>query len=143
VATRNGWKADIIVAIDHGKFQRIKDVLLLIRLGRVRALESRGDMPGALRAIEAISYEGSHAGFVATYTARLLVITKDPRALTDVENVRDFIRQNDGELCYSSYCLAYSNYLERVLRQLPYEQAGATVLKQPSTRFVRNSLLVV
>ena len=123
-------------------FQIAKDIRLLFQLGRVRRREDRRDVPGALRAIRAISYEGSWAGFVATYTARLLALTRDGRALRHVQAVRRFIRTHEDELEYSNYCLAYCDYLECVLRGQPYESAGATVRSQPSSPFVRNTLLV-
>ncbi len=123
--------------------QRFRDAYLLMRLARVRGFESRRDQCGALKAIAGISYEGPYAGFVAAYTARLLAVTRDPRALAYVREVRDFIRENERELRYSDYCVAYCDYLELVLHQQPYGQAGAKVLALPSTAFVRNTLLVV
>jgi len=114
-----------------------------MQLGRLRGFESRGDPRSALEAAEAISYKGAYAGLLATYTARLLAITRDPRALAHVRKARDFMRENENTLRYSGYCLAYCDYLERVLHQQPYDEAGAEVLAHPSTAFVRNTLLVV
>jgi len=69
-------------------------------------------------------------------------MTKDTRALAHVRKVRNFIRENEKALRHSGYCLAYCDYLEVVLHQQPYDEAGAEVLAHPSTAFVRNTLFV-
>ena len=123
--------------------QRIRDVLLLVRLGRVRGYEARHDHVGALRAIESISYSGRYSGLVAAYTTRLLAMTRDERAFGHVRNVRRFIREHEAQLAYADYCLAYCDYLECVLLRRPHAEAGAEVLRQKSSSLVRRTLLVI
>ena len=123
-------------------FQAVRDARLLIRLGRVRRLEARHDYVGALKILEAMTYEGPYAGFLATYIARMMAMARDGRALEYVNIARRFIRDERYELKYRGYCLAYCKYLRRVLGGYPYELAGDEVLSQPSTAFVRSALLV-
>lgn len=122
--------------------QRLRDIALLIRLGRVRGFEGQRDQRGALHAIEHISYEGPFAGLLATYTARLLLMTRDARALPYVRDTRRFIRGHKAALKYAGYCEAYCDYLECVLLQQPHDAARQKVLAEPSSPLVRNSLIV-
>jgi hypothetical protein len=94
-------------------------------------------------ALESISYTGRYSALVAAYTARLLALTRDDRAFEFVRQARRFIRENEEQLAYTEYCRAYCDYLECVLLRQPYAEAGAEVLRQRSSPFVRNTLLVV
>ena len=123
-------------------FQRLRDAHLLIRLGRVRRLEAKHDYVGALAALEAIDYKGPYAGFLATYTTRMMAMARDGRTFQYVNIVRRFLRHETGDLRYRSYCLAYCKYLRRVFEGYPYELAAAEVLSQPSTALIRNALPV-
>src|SRR6059058_2871904 len=122
--------------------QALRDAQLLIRLGRVRRLEAKGDYVGALKALEAMTYKGPYAGFLGAYIARMMIFARDARAPQYVNIILRFIRHEPGSLKYRGYCLAYCKYLRRVVGGYPYELAGTEVLSQPSTAFVRNALLV-
>lgn len=124
-------------------FQALRDARLLIRLSFIRKLEAKRDYVAALKALEAMNYEGPYAGFLATYIVRIMILARDGRAFEYVNIVRRFIRDERGELKYRGYCLAYCKYLRRVLGGYPYEAAAAEVLSQPSTAFVRDALLVI
>ena len=82
-------------------FQALRDARLLIRLGWIiRRLEVKGDYVAALKALEAITYKGPYAGFLATYTVRIMLLARDSRAFEYVNSVRRFIRDERGELKY-------------------------------------------
>src|SRR3954453_8061099 len=124
-------------------FQRFKDVRLMIRLSRLRALEAQGDYSSALEAVERISYGGPLAAVLGAYISKLIAMNRDARALDYVRSVRRFIRECEGSLDCRSYCVAYCDYLECMLSDQPYELAGKKASSQPASRFVRDLLPIV
>ena len=132
-----------LATLTGSMFQRIRDVRLMIRLSRLTALEARGDYPGALEAVERISYGGPLAAVLGAYISKLIAMNRDARALDYVRSVRRLIRECESNLDCRSYCVAYCDYLECVLSDQPYELAGKMASSQPASRFVRGILLIV
>jgi hypothetical protein len=122
---------------------RLRNIPILLRLGRVRSFESRRDTQGAFEAIRTISNDGPLGGVVLAYTAKLMAMTRHPDALEYVRSARQFITDSPTLIDYREYCASYCAYLECVLLRTPTDEAKEAVLSKPSTEFIRNSLLVI
>jgi hypothetical protein len=120
----------------------LRDIVLLIRIGRASSMESRGSPQRALNYLRSVKYSGSLEGFRRAYVARLMVLSRLHESLAYVREVLEFVTKSGTKLKYSSYCQAYCAYLECVLLNNRVDEARKDVMSRPASPLVKNTLVV-
>jgi hypothetical protein len=119
-----------------------RNILLIIRVAKIRSIERSGDIKLALSRIRQVKYQGSLEAFKETYTARLMVLNRDRDAMDFVRRTEKYIEKTKYPQDYGEYCLAYCRYLEAVLTKADLTASRREAEHQPATPFVRSTLLL-